>query len=337
MPKLPRLSARLHGGQTPQQCVEQACAAESAGLSGVWFAENPFSRGIVPAATICAVATYRLAIGVGVFNPYSRHPVQIAMDAGALDELSGGRVRLGLGSGIGSAIERMGFAYDRPLTVLREAVTIIRALLRGEEVTCAGSVFKLHKAKLDYRPRPDIAIFMAARGERSLAVCGELADGLIVSNMCTVGFVAKAVEILHDAARTAGRPRPPQVVQYLPCVARADREEAHRLAKDAVGDMLPAYWTLGQRLSAARQALLDGSDILAAEFEDAVARLAAGESAQAVLDERFVRAFAIAGTAQDCRAQAAAYAAAGVTELALTFFGSQAAADISALPQALSS
>jgi 5,10-methylenetetrahydromethanopterin reductase len=337
LPKLPSLSARLHGGQTPRQCVEQARAAEAAGLRGVWFAENPFNRGILPAASACAVATSRLRIGIGVFNPYSRHPVQIAMDAGALDELSSGRVRLGLGSGIGPAIERMGFAYDRPLTALREALVIVRALLRGEEVTCAGSVFKLEKAKLDYRPRADIPIFLAARGERSLAVCGELADGLIVSNMCTAAFVAKAVKILHDAARAAGRSRMPQVVQYVPCIVRADREEAHRLAKATVGDMLPAYWTLGARLPAARQALLDGSDILPAEFADAAARLQAGETAQAVLDERFVRAFAIAGTPQECRAQAATYAAAGVTELALTFCGPQAAADMRTLVQALSS
>lgn len=336
MPQFPKLSVRLHGGQTPQQCVAQAQAAEAAGLSGLWFAENPFARGVLPAAAACAVATRTLAIGVGVFNPYSRHPVQIAMDVGALDELSGGRVRLGLGSGVGSAIERMGFAYDRPLTVLRAAVVIVRALLRGEEVTYAGSVFNLRNAKLDYQRRDDIPIFMAGRGERSLVACGELADGLIVSNMCTPAFAASAVKILHHAAHAAGRSRLPDVVQYVSCFARDDREEAHRLAKKAIADMLPAYWTLGQRLPAAKRALLDGSEVSETELERAVGRLQTGETAESVLDGRFVRAFAIAGNAQDCRSQAAAYAAAGVTELALTFFGPHAAADMKLLGQALS-
>ena len=68
MNSFPRLSLRLHGGLTPQECVAQAQAAEAAGFAGVWFAENPFARGILPAAAACAVATRRLTIGIGGFN-----------------------------------------------------------------------------------------------------------------------------------------------------------------------------------------------------------------------------------------------------------------------------
>src|SRR6202021_2855235 len=105
---LPKIAVRLHGGMAPQHCVAQARGAEAAGFAGVWFAENPFARAILPAAAACAVATASLQIGAGVFNPFNRHPSLIAMEIGALDELAGGRVRLGIGSGIGSAIERMG-------------------------------------------------------------------------------------------------------------------------------------------------------------------------------------------------------------------------------------
>jgi 5,10-methylenetetrahydromethanopterin reductase len=293
--ELPKLSLRLHGGLTPQQCVAQARAAEAAGFAGLWFAENPFARGILPAAAACAAATRTLTIGAGVFNPYNRHPTLIAMEIGALDELAAGRVRLGLGSGIASAVERMGFAYDRPLTTLREAVVIVRALLRGEEVTHAGAAFQLHKVRLDYRARADIPIFMAGRGERSLRACGEIADGLIVSNMCTAAFATDAVQTLHAAARAAGRARLPDVVQYLPCFPRAERGEAQRLATRAVAAMLPGYWRVGQRLPAAKQALLAGSGIAEMEFAAAVARLDAGDPPEAVLDERYVAALTIAG------------------------------------------
>jgi 5,10-methylenetetrahydromethanopterin reductase len=333
--QFPALSLRLHGGVTPQQCVAQARAAEAAGFTGLWFAENPFARGILPAAAACATATRTLTIGAGVFNPYNRHPTLIAMDIGALDELAAGRVRLGIGSGIASAVERMGFAYDRPLTTLREAVAIVRALLRGEEVTHAGAAFQLHKVKLDYRARPDVPIFMAGRGERSLRACGEIADGLIVSNMCTAAFAADAVQTLHAAARAAGRARLPDVVQYLPCFPRADSGEAQRLATRAVADMLPGYWRVGQRLPAAKQALLAGSGIAEMEFAAAVARLDAGDPPEAVLDERYVAALTIAGNADDCRRQAATYAQAGVTELALTFAEPDAAAAMRLMAKAL--
>jgi 5,10-methylenetetrahydromethanopterin reductase len=90
MPKVPTLGVRLHGGLTPQQCIAQA---QAAGLSGIWFAENPFTRSSVPTAWVCAAATRALCIAAGVYNPYSRHPTLIAMEVGALDELSGGRRR----------------------------------------------------------------------------------------------------------------------------------------------------------------------------------------------------------------------------------------------------
>jgi 5,10-methylenetetrahydromethanopterin reductase len=336
MTAFPKLSVRLHGGMTPALCVEQARAAEAAGLYAVWFAENPFNRGTLPAAAACAAATTKIRIGAGVFNPYNRHPTLMAMEIGALDELSGGRVRLGMGSGIGFAIERMGFSYGKPLTTLREAISIVRALLRGDEVTHAGAVFNVNKVKLDYKPRADIPIYMAGRGDRSLEACGEIADGLIVSNMVTASFAAKAAKTVHDAARAAGRD-PPEIVQYMPCFARADREEAIRLAKQAVGEMVPTYWTLGQRLPAAKGALLDGSGISEADFADAAARIKIGEASESVLDERFVRAFSVAGNADDCRMSAAAYAAAGVTELALTFTGSSASSDMKYLSDALAS
>ena len=321
MGKYPRLSLRLHGGLTPQQCVAQAQTAEAAGFHGAWFAENPFSRGILPAAAACAIATRKVKIAPGVFNPFNRHPTLIAMEIGALDELAPGRVRLGIGSGIGVAVERMGFAYDQPLTTLREAVVIVRALLRGEDVSHAGAAFQINKVRLEYRARADIPIFMTGRGDRSLRACGELADGLIVSNMSTVAFAAGTVQKLLAAAHAAGRAKPPEVVQYMPCFPGADRSEAQHRARQAVAEMLPGYWRTGQRQPAAKRALLKGSGISEAEFAAAVARLAGGERAEATLDERFVAAFALAGNADDCRRQAAAYAQAGITELALTFAG----------------
>jgi 5,10-methylenetetrahydromethanopterin reductase len=335
MPLFPSLAARLHGGLTPHHCVAQAQAAEAAGFRGIWFAENPFNRGTLATAGACAAATHTLRIGAGVFNPYSRHPTLIAMEVGALDELSGGRVSVGMGSGIGSAVERMGFSYGRPLTTLREAVTILRALLRGDEVTHHGAAFTVRKVKLDYQARADMPIFMAGRGHRSLLACAEMGDGLIVSNMCTVAFAAKAVKILQQAARRFGRTVPLDVVQYVPCLPHADGGEARRLAMRAVAEMLPAYWKLGQRLPAAKEAMLEGSGICEADFVRAVARLSAGEKAETALDERFALAFTLSGTIADCRSKAAAYAAAGVTELALTFGGSRPAAGMRLMAEAI--
>jgi hypothetical protein len=153
--------------------------------------------------------------------------------------------------------------------------------------------------------------------------------------MCAAEFVAASVENMHAAARAAGRVTLPEVVQYMPCVPRPDRDAARIAAKKAVADMLPAYWTLAQRLPGAKAALLTGTGLSEGDIAAAVERLKAGEAAEAVLDERYPEAFTISGNADDCRALAARYAVAGVTELALTFFGATFAEDMTYISKAL--
>src|SRR2546422_6918307 len=113
MASLPTIGTRVHGGMPPQACVEIAQAAERSGLAGIWFAENPFYRGVLPAVAAAAIATKRINIGIGVFNPFNRHPTLIAMEIGALDELAGGRGGVGIRAGI--KVGQMGVPAPRPL------------------------------------------------------------------------------------------------------------------------------------------------------------------------------------------------------------------------------
>src|SRR5262249_39394880 len=164
---LPKLSIRLHGGIDSRRSLALAACAETSGFASLWFAENPFDRGVLPAAAACAAATERIGIGIGVLNPYNRHPTLIAMEIGALDELAPGRARLGIGSGIASATERMGLRADLPLAAVRDALVIVRAMLSGEEVNYAGRAFSAIKVKLEYKPlRRELPLLMAARGEQ---------------------------------------------------------------------------------------------------------------------------------------------------------------------------
>ena len=333
--ELPKLSVRLSGAVDPRHCVDLANIAEANGFHSLWFAENAFNRGVLPAASACAAATRRISIGIGVFNPYNRHPTLMAMEIGALDELAQGRARLAIGSGIAAATERIGSSTDRPLAAVRDAITIVRAMLKGGEVNYAGGVFSAHKVKLEYQAlRPDMPLLMAARGEQALALCGKIADGLMISNMCPAEFTQAAVLAVRAAAQQAQRPAPAEVVQYIPCAVRLDRTEAYGLAKAAIGEMLPSFWALGQRVPSAKAALLRAAGLSETDFATAVGRLHVGEHPSQALDERFVQAFAIAGTAEDALAQARRYGEAGASELVLTFAGRRAEADMQYLANA---
>jgi 5,10-methylenetetrahydromethanopterin reductase len=316
---------------TPAVCVDLAQAAESAGLVGVWFAENAFARGILPAAAACAVATRKLRINAGVFNPYSRHPTMMAMEIGALDELSDGRAAISIGAGIMSATEKMGFNAQKPLPALRDAIAIVRGLLDGNEIDHPGPSFSARKVKLDYKPRANIPIYLAGRGDLIVKLSGEAADGLIVSNMCSVEFARRLAASMRSARYTMGRPDGGEVVQYMPCAVHRDRRIANREAKSAVAEMLPRFWALGQKLGSAKEALLAGTGISEEEFAQATDRLRRGEDPAKVLDDRYATAFSLAGTPDDCLELARQYRNAGVTELALTFSGESAPEQIAQL------
>ena len=332
----PKLSIRLHGGLPPQRCVELAKAAEASGFHAAWFAENPFNRGVLPAAAACATATRRIGLGIGVFNPYNRHPTLIAMEIGALNELAQGRTRLGIGSGIAAATRRMGLQPDRPLAAVRDAITIVRGMLAGENINYTGRVFSALNVRLEYNaPRPPMPLLMAARGDRTLALCGTIADGLMISNMCPPQFTQHAAGVVERAAQAAGRSTLAEAIQYVTCAVRPDRAEAHRIAKTVLGEMLPAYWSLGERVASAKSAMLRAKDLSEPDIASAVERLRAGHAAADVLDERFLAAFAIAGTPRDCLAQAQRYFEAGATELALTFAGSEPEHDMKLLGEVM--
>jgi 5,10-methylenetetrahydromethanopterin reductase len=327
---VPRLGIRLHGGIDPRRGAALAAHAEAHGFESVWLAENPLERGVFPLASACVLATQRIRVGIGIVNPYMRHPAQIAMEFAALDELAQGRTVLGIGSGIGAQIERLGYRY-RPLAAMDDAIHIVRTLLRGATVHHAGTVFSADNVALRFRPpRPAMPIYMAAMGDRSLALCGRIADGLIVSNMCPPAYTRRAAGIVREAAQRAGRPMP-AVVQYVPCVARADRTTARQAAKAEIGAMLARFWPVDDDWPPVRETIVRHSGIPKVEVVAALARLRRGEAAEAVLDDRFIDAFAIAGTAADYLAAATEYRCAGVDELALTFAGSQPEVDMAYL------
>ncbi|MBV8776600.1 MAG: LLM class flavin-dependent oxidoreductase [Alphaproteobacteria bacterium] len=310
-----------------------AVAAEAAGLSSVWFAENPFHRGVLATAGACATSTARVRIGVGVVNPFSRHPALIAMEFAALAELAPGRIVLGLGSGVGASVKRMGFPHDRPLTALREAVGIVRAMLHGDSVTHRDGVFSVKRAQLAFQAKP-VPIYMAGGGQRAVRACGNIGDGLVVSNLTPVRSTARLAETLRLAAGRYNR-QVPEVVQYVPCVVRPDGAAARAAVKHVIGEMLTSFWPTEGPWPAFREALVEDSGIPRSHFAAVLAWLRRGEDPDHLLDDQFVGAFAIAGTAEECLKQAAAYGAAGAAELALTFAGMQPAEDIAYLGKAL--
>src|ERR1041385_3448087 len=142
--------------------------AEAAGLEAVWQAESRLVReATVPLAAFGAV-TERIKLGSGVVSMWVRNPAFLAATFSTLDDLAPGRVILGIGAWWDPLAAKVGISRDRPLRVMREIVTTVRALLAGETVTYDGEYVHLDGVELDYvhqdRRAKDIPIVVGATG-----------------------------------------------------------------------------------------------------------------------------------------------------------------------------
>jgi probable F420-dependent oxidoreductase len=145
--------------------------AEALGYDDLWSAEATGLDGFTPLA-LAAAWTDRMRLGTGIVNPYTRGLALLAQSAAALHEASRGRFVLGLGSSSDVIVERWnGFAFERPLGRMREAVSELRPLFAGER---GRGGFKLEQ------PAP-VPIVVAALRDRMLRLAGELADGALLN------------------------------------------------------------------------------------------------------------------------------------------------------------
>jgi 5,10-methylenetetrahydromethanopterin reductase len=190
-----------------REFASHAKRAEEQGFSTFWVPEDPFFRGAFTLAATVACSTDKLKIGLGIVNPYTRHPSLTSMEFAALDELSGGRAIMGIGTGIKDWIGgRLKIPYNRPATAIREMVSITRGLFRGEEVTTAGRVFQTDRMKLNFKPiRSEIPIYLGVLGPKNIAMTGEIADGLLLSVMSSPAYVRFACENLRLGLAKSGR------------------------------------------------------------------------------------------------------------------------------------
>jgi 5,10-methylenetetrahydromethanopterin reductase len=192
-----RLGFSISGHRSGGSSVEIAQLAEQEGFEEIWVTEDYCERGAFSLAGAIAGATQRARIGIGVVNPWTRHPVLTAMEFAALDELSEGRAVLGLGASNPKWMQHeLGLPFHKPLQRLRESVEIIRSLLGGEAVKYAGDVYSIDTSLAFSPPRSEPPVWLGVKGEKAIALAAELSDGILLSVLSApayVGYVRERV------------------------------------------------------------------------------------------------------------------------------------------------
>jgi alkanesulfonate monooxygenase SsuD/methylene tetrahydromethanopterin reductase-like flavin-dependent oxidoreductase (luciferase family) len=284
----------------PERIAAEAAAAEEAGFDEVWLGEDFFDTGGITAAALALGATSRVVVGLGVLSAAVRQPALLAMELAALGRAHSGRFIAGIGLGDPEPLRVIGASPASPLSLIRESVSTIRALLRGERIGGRGG-----EVALAY-PVP-IPIHIGAVGPRMLRLAGETGDGTVLSTGTGPAYVEWARRRLAEGR---GGSLDGHRVTALTFISAADTTETAReaiqgplarlLAKPVFRPVV-RYSGLG---SAAEQAA--GGD---------------PEELRAVLGPEWIDAFAVAGDPPACVARIRALHAAGADAVILCPWG----------------
>ena len=283
--------------------VSTAVAADRLGFDG-YFLPETWAYDVTVVLAEAATKTARVTLGTGILGVWNRSAATIAMAAATLASVSNGRFVLGLGASTPQLTEGLhDVPFTGPVGRMRRTLQQVRALLRGERVPLAVTT-AARSLKLNVPPVPELPIYLAALGEQSVRLAGELADGW-VPFMYPRSQLDGGRGRLGEGAARAGHPeRLPRVCPSVPAVVAEDASRAREGAAWFVAFYLVSMGSL-YRQSLARQGF-------AKEVESVVAantpRFAGAVPADA---EKLLEELTVFGTPAEARQRLAAWHAAG--------------------------
>jgi probable F420-dependent oxidoreductase len=301
-----RTGVAFSGGLPPADIVECVRLAEELGYESAWVAEGHGGDQFAILGA-CAAVTRRIRLGTGISSVFVRSAPTIGMAAATVDQLSGGRFILGLGSSHRVQVEpEHGLPFVQPTARLRDTIAIVRALVRDGVVAHRGETVTIERFDLWFPPlRPEIPIYVAALFPRLLEIAGELAEGVLLT-WPTPYTIARAVENTAIGARRAGRTANAVDVASLIRGGVADCVAAARdLMRPAVG-LYAGFFPRYNRLLAEA-----GFADAVRAIKEAFDRGGRDAAAKAVPDD-LIDAVTLAGTPDTCRERLAAYRRAGL-------------------------
>jgi len=267
------MSGASMSGVTVDSIVALAKRAEAAGFASLWMAHIR-SIDAIAALGVAGRETTRIELGTAVTPTYPRHPMAMAQQALTTAQLSDNRFVLGIGLSHQRVVEGMlGLSYARPVRHMREYLSVLRPLLRGEMVNFEGEIYRFANLQIDVPGVSDVSVIVAALGEHMLRLAGRVADGTSTWMTGPQTIATHIQPLLSKAAATAGRPAP-RVIAGLPIVLTNDvaaaREKIGRSL--AIYGQLPSYRAMLDRegFAGPGDAALVGDE---ATLRDALARL----------------------------------------------------------------
>jgi 5,10-methylenetetrahydromethanopterin reductase len=308
-----RVALYLQDAHDLRDGLDYARYAEKRGFEAVWQAESRLVRdAIVPMAAYAAV-TEKLKVGSGVINNWTRNIGLLASTFLTLDDLAPNRVICGIGAWWDPLAKNVGIDRRKPLTAMRETVTILRRLLAMERVSFDGEFIHVNGIELDVvhgrREPRHVPIMIGATGDQMMELTGEIADGAVLNYCVPPEYNIKALDLLRAGARKAGRDfdaidRP----QLIVCSV----DEDHDKAIDTTRGLLTQYLAQQPHIAKASGVSAD----VVASIQAILGWPATHEQidkAKHLVPEDLIHRITASGTPEEARAKVAEYRKYGCT------------------------
>lgn len=230
------------------EAAEYARLSEQHGFESFWVHENPFIKDAVSLLSSAIFATSKIRVGSGCVSVITRHPLLATTTFVALNEMSAGRVTMGVGLGGFPWLPKIGVKVfpvqeTKPMKRIKEFLMVTNGLLDGGGVTLDGEFFKVKDLKLESKPSK-LTVYLAAFGPRLLSMASSLVDGVIISPAVMTPEVTAPKVKLAQKERANGKVI--DVASYILTTVSKDEEEARKLMKSyyfvlyQVSEVLPA-------------------------------------------------------------------------------------------------
>src|ERR1700693_5050728 len=332
-----------------RETVAMAKVCEDAGFDTFWIAEaypwwrkHSFeARSSTAILAVIASQTKGIQLGGGIISPYTRHPVEIAMEARCMQDLAADRFLLGLGAskifmkeiGEGEG-EKVG-----PATVMRESIDIVKGVLAGGAFAYQGKVFAANVPPLKpdaHTPRGIPPIYVAGTGPVLQKISGVIGDGLLTASITTPAFVRYSRKNMEEGAGPGGKARAVLVLGVV-IVGSIGRDSAK--GKEGAREQAAMYLANKvQNIKGSADVLLECAGLTFEELRpvaDAMERGGRKAAAAAVTDEILSKVCAIAGTPEECIQRIEEYRDAGCTHIMLGIWGDDRAGQAKLFGQAV--
>jgi F420-dependent oxidoreductase-like protein len=293
-------------GRSLDKACERARRAEELGYHSA-YVTHIAARDSLTVLAAYACRTERIRLGTGVLPMYSRTPAATAQTAATIDELSGGRMVLGIGVSHKVTVEGWyGQAIDKPVREMREYAGAVRAILRGEDPPADNKKFRTGFRFMGYEARPDLPIYIAGLSPAMLRLAGELGDGVMLW-LCNPDYIRDVVvpEVTKGRERVGKSLDGFDVVAAVPAAVTDDPDAARARLR---GDLVPYFSLPFYRKMIERSGY--GDDI--AGF-DAAMQEGGPKAAVEAISDRFLLNLAAIGSADDAEASLRRYQEAGAT------------------------